>query len=117
MALLRMKRLYAAAGLELASGELPDHLPLMLEFAALAPGKMGATLLREHRPELELLRRSLEDANSPYVHLLDAFCAVLPRLTPLERERVRVLAAEEPPSEQVGLQPFVPPETMPGARV
>jgi nitrate reductase delta subunit len=113
MALLRLKRLYAQAGLELAREELPDYLPLVLEFASLAPGDVGETLLREHRPELELLRANLHDTGSPYADLLEALCAGLPRLTPLERERVRRLASEGPPSEQVGLQPFAPPEVMP----
>lgn len=118
MALLRMKRLYSAAGLEPMSGELPDYLPLMLEFAALAPAGAGETLLREHRPSLELLRRSLRDADSPYADVLDALCAGLPRLSALEREHVRRLAEDGPPDEQVGLQPFAPPEVMPAeARV
>jgi len=117
MALLRLKRLYAAAGLEAATGELPDYLPLMLEFAALAPDDLGETLLREHRPSLELLRRGLDEAQSPYVHLLDALTSALPRLSALERDRIRKLAADGPPSEQVGLQPFAPPESMPEARV
>jgi nitrate reductase molybdenum cofactor assembly chaperone NarJ/NarW len=118
MALLRLKRLYAAAGLELTSGELPDYLPLMLEFAALAPDDAGETLLREHRPALELLRAGLHDADSPYAELLDAICSALPRLSALEREHVRRLGEEGPPSEQVGLQPFAPPEVMPAeARV
>lgn len=113
MALLRLKRLYAAAGLEPTTGELPDYLPLMLEFAALAPDGAGETLLREHRPALELLRTGLHEADSPYGHLLDAVCAGLPRLSALEREHVRRLAEDGPPSEQVGLQPFAPPEVMP----
>jgi nitrate reductase delta subunit len=113
MALLRLKRLYAAAGLELAGDELPDYLPLVLEFAALAPAGAGETLLREHRAALELLRGNLRDSGSPYACLLDAVCAGLPRLTPVERERVRRLAADGPPSEQVGLEPFAPPEVMP----
>jgi nitrate reductase delta subunit len=117
MALLRLKRLYAAAGLELTGGELPDYLPLVLEFAALAPDGAGDALLREHRPALELIRRGLRDAGSPYADVLDGVCAGLPRLTPLERERIRSLAADGPPDEQVGLQPFAPPELMPGARV
>ena len=117
MALLRLKRLYAAAGLEPATGELPDYLPLMLEFAALAPDGVGETLLREHRLSLELLRRGLDEAGSPYAHLLEALSSALPRLSALERERIRKLAADGPPSEQVGLQPFAPPETMPEARV
>lgn len=118
MALLRLKRLYAAAGLELMSGELPDYLPLVLEFAALAPNGAGETLLREHRPSLELLRKSLRDADSPYADVLDALCTGLPRLSALEREHVRQLAEQGPPDEQVGLQPFAPPEVMPSeARV
>ena len=117
MALLRLRRLYSAAGLEAATGELPDYLPLMLEFAALAPDGFGETLLLEQRPALELLRAGLHDAGSPYAHLLDALTAGLPRLTPRERERMRKLAADGPPSEQVGLEPFAPPEVMPEARV
>ena len=113
MALLRIKRLYAAAGLELATGELPDYLPLMLEFAALAPAGLGEKLLQEHRPAIELVRGNLHEAGSPYAHLLDALGACLPRLTPLERERIRKLAADGPPREQVGLQPFAPPEVVP----
>jgi nitrate reductase molybdenum cofactor assembly chaperone NarJ/NarW len=117
MALLQLRRLYRAAGLEPATGELPDYLPLMLEFAALAPDGFGETLLTEHRPSLELLRSGLGDADSPYAYLLDALTESLPRLTPRERTRVRKLAAEGPPSEQVGLEPFAPPEVMPEARV
>jgi nitrate reductase delta subunit len=113
IALLRLKRLYAAAGLELVRDELPDYLPLMLEFAALAPDGAGEALLREHRAALELLRANLHDADSPYAHLLDAVCAGLPRLTPLERQHVQRLAEEGPPDERVGLQPFAPPEVMP----
>ena len=37
MKLLRLKKLYRAAGLPMATNELPDHLCVMLAFAALAP--------------------------------------------------------------------------------
>jgi nitrate reductase delta subunit len=116
MALLRLRRLYRTAGLEQASGELPDYLPLVLEFCALAPAEVALPLLREHRPSLELLRHGLHEAASPYAHLLDALCAGLPRLSALERERVKRLAVDGPPDEQVGLQPFAPPEAMPEMR-
>ena len=113
MALLRLKRLYAAAGLELAHDELPDYLPLVLEFAALGPAGAGEALLREHRAALELLRANLRETGSAYAHVLDAVCAGLPRLSAVERQHVRRLAVDGPPDEQVGLQPFAPPETMP----
>jgi nitrate reductase delta subunit len=113
MALLRLKRLYTAAGLPLQEPELPDYLPVMLEFAALAPAGHGRRLLAEHRPGLELLRAALRECGSPYLLLIDAVCADLPRLVHAELERVRRLAVEGPPLEEVGLQPFAPPEVMP----
>ena len=117
MALLRLKKLYRAAGLPLASAELPDHLPIMLAFAALAPPGHGAALLAEHRPAVELLRLSLHDGGSPYAHVLDAVAELLPALTVTERAQVVRLAREGPPEEAVGLEPYGPPEAMPaGAR-
>src|SRR3954462_4883803 len=65
MALLRLKQTYAAAGLRLTDEELPDHLAVVLEFAAADP-QAGAALLAEHRAGLELLRAALHDAGSPW---------------------------------------------------
>jgi nitrate reductase molybdenum cofactor assembly chaperone NarJ/NarW len=113
--LLRLKRLYAAAGLVLESNELPDYLPVVLEFAELAPAGYGESILAEYRPAIEVARASLHDRGSSYAHLLDALCYGLPRLSPLEAERVQRIVAEGPPSEQVGLEPFAPPEVMPNA--
>jgi nitrate reductase delta subunit len=111
MALLRLKKLYRAAGLPMESSELPDHLPIMLAFAALAPDGYGEALLGEHRAALELLRLSLHDSGSPYRHVLDAIAACLPALTVGERSEVARLAREGPPEEAVGLEPYGPPET------
>lgn len=113
MALLRLKKLYRAAGLPMESAELPDHLTVMLAFAALAPAGHGEALLAEHRPALELLRLSLHDLDSPYAHVLDAVVAPLPALTVSERSEVARLAREGPPEEAVGLEPYGPPEAMP----
>jgi nitrate reductase molybdenum cofactor assembly chaperone NarJ/NarW len=117
MALLRLKKLYRAAGLPMESAELPDHLTVMLAFAALAPAGHGEALLAEHRPAIELLRLSLHDLGSEYAHVLDAIAALLPALTVSERAEVARLAREGPAEEAVGLEPYGPPEAMPtGAR-
>lgn len=117
LALLRLKKLYAAAGLPLAADELPDFLPALLEFAALAPEGYGRTLLGEHRLAVELLRLRLEEKRSPWACALELLCGSLPRLGPLERDRLARLRADGPPAEQVGLEPFAPPDVMPiGAR-
>lgn len=102
--LVRLKRRYAEAGLELAEGELPDALPAVLEFAALAP-EAGADVLAGLREPIELVRARLAERGSRYAHLLDAVVATLPRLTRAQAERVRRLAEEEPPAELVGLEP------------
>jgi nitrate reductase delta subunit len=119
MALLRFKHAYRAAGLDLTDDELPDHLAVVLEFAATGDPAAGRRLLLEHRAGLELLRLGLEDAGSPYAGVLQAVCATLPPLAADDRDSVLRLAAEGPPAEEVGLQPFAPPEYMPdttGAR-
>jgi nitrate reductase molybdenum cofactor assembly chaperone NarJ/NarW len=113
MALLRLKKLYRAAGLPLDTAELPDHLTIMLAFASLAPPGHGEALLAEHRPAIELLRLSLHDLGSVYANVLDAVAALLPPLSVSERSEVARLAREGPPDEAVGLEPYGPPEAMP----
>lgn len=113
LSLLRLKRLYRAAGLVLEGSELPDYLPVMLEFAAMAPEGAGRGLLGEHRADLELLRLHLQERGNPYAHLLEAICDGLPRLRVPELEEVRRLLREGPPREDVGLEPYAPSEVMP----
>jgi nitrate reductase delta subunit len=113
VALLRLKRMYAAGGLVLESDELPDHLPVMLQFAAFAPSGYGDRVLAEHRVGLELLRLALHAGGAAHADVLDAVRAALPGLGVRETAAVRRLAAEGPPDEQVGLEPFAPPEVMP----
>lgn len=112
VALLGLKQRYAAAGLDVADAELPDYLPLVLEFAVLA-GDPGLEILARHRTSIELIRASLHAAGSPWAPLLDAVALPLPGLTRAQAARVRKLAQEGPPGEQVGLEPFGPPDMMP----
>ncbi|MEU6830321.1 nitrate reductase molybdenum cofactor assembly chaperone [Nocardia beijingensis] len=106
MALLRFKHAYRHAGVELGDEELPDHLPVLLEFAATVDPIGGERLLGEHVPVLELLRLSLSDNNSPYAGVLAAIGATLPPPTTADRRRIAELAAQGPPEEEVGLEPF-----------
>lgn len=104
MALLVLKQRYRAHGLRLADGELPDLLPVVLEFAAaVGPGE-GEAPLRQHRKGIELLRAALAESGTPYRLLLDAVCTVLPELTDADRAAVAALAVDGPPVEAVGLE-------------
>ncbi|OOK78919.1 nitrate reductase molybdenum cofactor assembly chaperone [Mycobacterium kansasii] len=50
MALLRFKHAYRQAATGIGDGELPDYLPLVLEFAAMIDQVQGERLLVEHVP-------------------------------------------------------------------
>lgn len=115
VALLRFKQVYLRAGFALDDAELPDHLCVVLEYAATVDQVRGRDLMLDHRAGLELLRLSLHDLGSPWASLVDAVTATLPPLKGDERDAVRRLAAEGPPEEEVGLAPFAAPQFSPGA--
>ncbi|MFD9453902.1 nitrate reductase molybdenum cofactor assembly chaperone [Streptomyces sp. NPDC059985] len=111
LSLVRLKRIYRDFGLEFAGEELPDFLPVALEFAALRE-EAGTELLQEHRAGLELLRLALTECGSPYARVLEAVCATLPGTSPRTRAAAKALARNGPPQELVGagsaLEPFGP---------
>ena len=115
MALLRFAHAYRTTGFEIVDGELPDHLAVVCEFAAAEPAE-GLRLFAEHRAGLELLRMALDAAESPYLLVVDAVRAALPDPAPRDLEKALALARSGPPAEEVGLEPFGPPEVMGGRR-
>ena len=119
MAMVTFKAAYRAAGLEPAQGEgaggeLPDYLPMVLDFAGSHP--RGEKLLRAHRADLELLLRALRDVPSPYAHVVEAVCARLPALRRPDEALVRRFWESGPPAEEVGLEPFAPPSYLEAPR-
>jgi len=109
VALLRFKQTYLRAGYVLDEAELPDHLCVVLEFAATVDHRLGWGLLLGHRAGLELLRLALTDDDSPWAGAVEAVCATMPPLRGDEHEAVLRLAAEGPPAEEVGLTPYGTP--------
>jgi nitrate reductase molybdenum cofactor assembly chaperone NarJ/NarW len=97
---------YRDAGVEPPRSEAPDHLPVVLEFAATVNPEVGRRLLTEHRVPIDVLRGALADARSPYEHVVAAVCATLRAATDQEVRRAQRLAQAGPPAEAVGLQPF-----------
>lgn len=112
IALLALRRRYEAAGFEPDGHELPDFLPMALEFAA-SGHPDGQALIEDHRPVIELLHAALEEDGSRFADVVGAVTACLPEITDEERALVQTLAMEGPPVESVGLEPFAPPEVMP----
>jgi nitrate reductase delta subunit len=85
----------------------------MLEFAVLAPDSAGRDLLDRHRESIELIRAGLTGANSPWSSLFDVIRDGMPGLSRRQINRIKRLAEEGPPTEEVGMEPFAPPEVMP----
>lgn len=114
-ALIRFTTAYREAGLDLPVEELPDHLGVVCHFAALAPAA-GTELMSEHRAGIEMLRLALADTRSPYLSVLESLRAALPEPAETDLARALDLARSGPPAEEVGLEPFAPPEYMGGRR-
>jgi nitrate reductase delta subunit len=113
--LAEMKEAYARAGYPLDTTELPDYLPLVLEFASEAPEE-GLPLLAEHRAAVEVIRRSLRHDRSPYAHLVEALDFFLPALDERTELEMRKFIVQGPPQESVGLEPYAA-DSPPGGRL
>jgi nitrate reductase molybdenum cofactor assembly chaperone NarJ/NarW len=90
-------------------GELPDYLPMVLEYGAIVDPVDGTALLQKYRSSVELLRLALEECGTPYAGVLAAVCSTLPGPSPADRKAVMAMAAAGPPTETVGLEPYGTP--------
>ncbi|MCF6092565.1 nitrate reductase molybdenum cofactor assembly chaperone [Microaerobacter geothermalis] len=71
-ALLELKQQYEKAGLMMSDDELPDYLPLMLEFAAAAPIESAKQILGRYIRQIETIRDELIRLENPYSLVLEA---------------------------------------------
>ncbi|AOZ91346.1 nitrate reductase molybdenum cofactor assembly chaperone [Paenibacillus crassostreae] len=76
-ALLKLKQIYEEEDMLLASEELPDYLPLVLEYVAVAEEDKGVSLLISFRKALESVRDALTAGNSPYRHVMSGILLLL----------------------------------------
>jgi nitrate reductase delta subunit len=103
MALVRFIEAYRAAGYEIAAEELPDYLPMVLEFSAVSGSPIARELLSSHRDGIEVLHQALDSVTSPYAHVLEAIALSLPAIDDATRARYLALVNEGPPTELVGV--------------
>jgi nitrate reductase delta subunit len=103
----RFKARYRDSGfLVTTRGELPDYLPMVLEYAALADPADGCALLQSYRASIELIRLALQEHGTRYADVVAAVCETLPGASPADRSAVMTMAGAGPPSETVGLDPY-----------
>jgi len=108
MALWRFQETYKRAGWDVLGGELPDYLPVLLEFAASGVDEESAALalLHEHLQGIEVLRAALERFDAPTQLVVAALLRMLPQLNDEQLAAAQTLVASGPPTETVGLEPF-----------
>lgn len=87
-------------------GELPDYLPMVLEFAANGAPGLGRGILNKYRASLELLRLGLEKDDLPHAGVVQAICETLGGPSPETHAEIEALYRGVP-TETVGLDSFV----------
>ncbi|MFP3942291.1 MAG: nitrate reductase molybdenum cofactor assembly chaperone [Alphaproteobacteria bacterium] len=89
-AMVDLKTLYARGGLELAAGELPDHLPLFLEYLSTRPEAEARALLAEPVSVIAALKERLARRKSSYAavfRLLELMAGRAPQRAELDELR------------------------------
>jgi nitrate reductase delta subunit len=71
-AMVDLAQTYDRAGLQLVPGELPDYLPVVLEFASTQPSPQAREFLRETAHIVQAIFSALLERGSPYASVLAA---------------------------------------------
>ena len=71
-AMIDLTQTYEKAGLFLAAGEMPDYLPVLLEFASTQPAKEARALLGEMAHIFNAIFQALQQRQSAYASVLGA---------------------------------------------
>lgn len=98
-AMIDLAQTYEKAGLYLAPGELPDYLPVVLEFVSTQPPREARAFLGEMSHIFNALFNALQERSSPYASVLGA-------LLELAGEQAQaVKPAAEPPLDESWIEP------------
>lgn len=77
-AMIDLKELYAKSGLAISATELPDYLPMFLEFLATRPFAEARDLLGQTAHILDALSERLEKRGSPYAAVFGTLASIAP---------------------------------------
>lgn len=99
-AMVELATLYRLHGVEAGPAELPDYLPLFLEFLSLLPLSAAASLLSEAVHVVAALGERLAERGSPYAVVMETVAALAAK--PADRLSVdEVLAALKPEEDSL----------------
>lgn len=77
--LLKLKKFYEGHGFEVTDKELPDYLPLMLEFCGNVPINVSNELLEMHGKSIQTIREKIVESKSYYFLLFEALVKQMKR--------------------------------------
>jgi nitrate reductase delta subunit len=103
VALVAFKQAFRQAGVQAVDDELPDYLPVVLEFGAAYDRDIAWKLLNDHRVGIELLATALRRRQSRWSPVVESLRATLPHLDDDDEVALAKLIAQGPPQESVGL--------------
>lgn len=86
LAFVKLKMEFAKAGFYIKNGELPDYLPLILEFAAVAEEQFIQKMFLIHKKAIDTLLAELEKKDNPYAYLLKAVVTIAAIFLPTKGE-------------------------------
>jgi nitrate reductase delta subunit len=95
--------LYREHGLELSANELPDHLPVFLEFLSTLPDAQAASLLAEASHVLAALSERLHKRGSPYRAVFGALGALAGETPDAAALAALLQEPDDDPSDLAGL--------------
>lgn len=98
-AMVDLLELYREGGLELSARELPDYLPLMLEYLSTRPRAEAVELLQDAMGVVVLLGARLAERRSGYAVLFDALETAVG--SPPDAEALKRRVAAEGPDETI----------------
>lgn len=80
-AMVDLNAMYNKSGFEPSTNELPDFLPVFLEYLSLLedPQESG-NLLKEVSHILQNMKRAMKKKKTPYFHLFDILCSINDRV-------------------------------------
>lgn len=92
-AMVGLVELYKSHGLEMDVSDLPDYLPVFLEFLSVVPDEEAASLIGEAAHVLEAIAERLKKRKSPYRAVFGALLAVSDK--PADKDAVASLLSIE----------------------
>ncbi|MFV0490588.1 MAG: nitrate reductase molybdenum cofactor assembly chaperone [Pseudorhodobacter sp.] len=102
-AMVDLLEMYRAGGFDLAGTELPDHLPVLLEYLSTRSLKEARAILADAGPILVALEERLARRSSPYAAIFDTLVTIAAANPASEEAKVLLSEEDDDPEDLAAL--------------